>query len=74
MDVSALPFNRHLGLAVCELDGEPTLVLQPGPQHCNHVGSVHATVIYGLAEAASGHCLLARFPDAADSFVAVLRQ
>ncbi len=74
MDVSALPFNRHLGLAIRDVDGTPTVVLQPGEHHLNHVNTVHATVIYGLAEAASGHCLLSRFPDLADSFVAVLRK
>jgi hypothetical protein len=37
------------------------------------VGPFHATVIYGIAEAASGHCLLARFPGLVDSLVAVLR-
>jgi acyl-coenzyme A thioesterase PaaI-like protein len=74
MDVSALPFNRHLGLAIRDVDGAPTVVLQPGEHHLNHVNTVHATVIYGLAEAASGQCLLSRFPGLVDSFVAVLRK
>jgi acyl-coenzyme A thioesterase PaaI-like protein len=74
MDVSALPFNRHLGLTVGDVDGTPTVVLQPGEHHLNHVNTVHATVIYGLAEAASGHCLLSRFPELVGSFVAVLRK
>ena len=74
MDVSAIPFNRHLGLMVRDVDGTPTVVLQPGEHHLNHVNTVHATVIYGLAEAASGHCLLSRFPELVDSFVAVLRK
>ena len=74
MDVSTLPFNRHLGLTIRDVDGTPTVVLQPGEHHLNHVNTVHATVIYGLAEAASGHCLLSRFPGRVDSFVAVLRK
>lgn len=73
MDVSTLPFNKHLGLSVRPADGKPTVVLQPRAHHLNHVGTVHATVIYGLAEAASGCCLLARFSELGDSVVAVLR-
>jgi len=73
MDVSALPFNKHLGLSVSPSDGKPAVILRPCAHHLNHVGTVHATVIYGVAEAASGHCLLARFPSLADSFGAVLR-
>jgi acyl-coenzyme A thioesterase PaaI-like protein len=73
MDVSRLPFNKHLGLRIDRSDGTPTVILQPCSHHLNHVGTVHATVIYGIAEAASGASLLARFPNLVDSFVAVLR-
>jgi len=73
MDVSTLPFNKHLGLTISPQDGKPTVTLEPAAHHLNHLDTVHATVIYGVAEAASGHCLLARFPDLVDSFVAVLR-
>jgi len=73
MDVSTLPFNKHLGLSIDPSDDKPTVILQPCAHHLNHVGTVHATVIYGIAEAASGHCLLARFPDLVGSSVAVLR-
>lgn len=73
MDVSTLPFNKHLGLRVSPSEGEPTVILRPCADHLNHVGTVHAAVIYGVAEAASGHCLAAQFPDLVDSTVAVLR-
>lgn len=73
MDVSTLPFNKYLGLGIGPSDGKPTVILQPCAHHLNHVDTVHATVIYGVAEAASGHCLLARFPSLVGSFIAVLR-
>jgi len=73
MDVSTLPFNQHLGLRVGSANGRPAVVLRPGGHHLNHVGTVHAAAVYGLAEAASGQCLLGRFPDLVDSHVAVLR-
>ena len=74
MDVTAIPFNRHLGLSIGRIEGAPAVVLQPSEHHLNHVNTVHATVIYGLAEAASGHYLLSRFPSLADEYVAVLRK
>lgn len=70
MDVSTLPFNKHLGLRLSRSDEELAVILQPCAHHLNHVGTVHAAVVYGVAEAASGHCLLARFPDLVDSYVA----
>ena len=73
MDVSTLPFNKHIGLNIDPSDDKPTVILQLCAYHLNHVDTVHATVIYGIAEAASGRCLLARFPDLVDSSVAVLR-
>ena len=73
MDVSTLPFNKYLGLRVGRSDDKSAVILEPRPHHLNHVGTVHATVIYGIAEAASGNCLLARFPNLVDSFVAMLR-
>ena len=74
MDVATLPFNRHLGLRIVEVDGVPEVVLDPSLHHLNHVDTVHATVIFGIAEAASGQCLLSRFADLGDTVVAVLRK
>ena len=69
MDIANLPFNKVIGLTT-----ERThVVLSPQPQHLNHVDTIHAAVIFGIAEAAAGQCLLCRFPDLAESFVAVLR-
>ena len=71
MNVTELPFNRHLGLEIAENDTAITLV--PRPHHLNHLQTVHATVLFGLAEAASGHALLCRFPKVAKTAIAVLR-
>ncbi len=69
MDISSLPFNQSIGI---KIDGKD-IVLTPRREHLNHVGTVHAAVVYGVAEAAAGQCLLLRFPDLSESFVAVLR-
>lgn len=69
MDISSLPFNQSIGIRADGMD----IVLTPRREHLNHVGTVHAAVVYGVAEAAAGQCLLLRFPDLSESFVAVLR-
>lgn len=70
MDVTQLPFNQWLGLTVCD----DTICLLPQPQHLNHVETVHAAVIFGVAEAAAGHWLSQRYPQLEQSHVALLRQ
>ncbi len=53
MDVTAIPFNKLIGL---EASGDPRylLMLPEGGQFLNHVGTVHASALFALAEATSG--------------------
>lgn len=69
MDIADLPFNKVIGLRT----DEDHILLVPHAQHLNHVKSIHAAVIFSVAEAAAGQCLLQRFPDLTHSFVTVLR-
>ncbi len=69
MDISTLPFNNAIGIIA---DGSGVRLVPTG-EHLNHVGTVHATVLYGVAEAATGQFLIERFSNLADSYVAVLR-
>ena len=69
MDVSAIPFNRFLGLRA----GGAALTLAADPKYHNHLGTVHASAQFALAEAASGQWLLDRFGEAAADYVAVVR-
>jgi acyl-coenzyme A thioesterase PaaI-like protein len=70
MDVSAIPFNRFLGLRA----GETAVVLPADPKYLNHLGTVHAGAQFSLAEAASGQWLLDRFGAAAAEYAAVVRR
>ncbi|MDQ6982383.1 MAG: YiiD C-terminal domain-containing protein [Mariprofundus sp.] len=54
MKISDLPFNRTIGL---QIDGD-SVCLKQQDHLLNHVGSLHASVIHGLAEGASGHFLI----------------
>lgn len=69
MDVSAIPFNRFLGIRA----SEGTLTLPADPKYLNHLGTVHAGAQFSLAEAASGQWLLDRFGATAAEYAAVVR-
>jgi len=69
MNVSAIPFNRFLGLRA----GGGPLTLAADPKYHNHLGTVHASAQFALAEAASGQWLLDHFGDAVTDYVAVVR-
>ena len=70
MNVADIPFNRFLGL---RLDGS-VLALPADPKYQNHVGAVHASAQFSLAEAAGGQWLLAKFGDEVADYLAVLRR
>ena len=74
MNIVDLPYNQHLGLQTeTSGDGE-ILSLQPDSRHLNHLGTIHASAIFSLAEAASGHAILLQFPHLKESALAVLRE
>lgn len=55
---SRVPFAQHLGLQVQGLDGRSASVLAvPAPHLSNHVGSLHAGLVFAACEAASGAAL-----------------
>jgi len=64
-----IPFNQFLGL---RWNG-PELALPADPKYRNHLGTVHASAQFSLAEAASGQWLLETFGDSAADFMAVVR-
>jgi uncharacterized protein (TIGR00369 family) len=69
---SSIPLNRLLGIEVAVIgDGAATARLPFHPEVTNHIGSVHATAIYGLAEAASGAAIAGAFADDIDKLRAV---
>jgi acyl-coenzyme A thioesterase PaaI-like protein len=60
----AIPFNRHLGLAVEEVAPGRGVVTLPDGEHLhNHVGSQHAGGLFSAGEAASGGAFLGAFAE-----------
>lgn len=72
MDVTQLPFNRLIGLE--SPVGDDFLVALPaGEQYGNHLGTVHASALLAVAEAASGAFLVKQF-GSGTGFVPVVRR
>jgi acyl-coenzyme A thioesterase PaaI-like protein len=72
MDVTAIPFNKLIGLETSD-DGRYLLMLPAGGQFLNHVGTVHASALFALAEATSGMAMLGEL-GARDDLGAVVRK
>ncbi len=74
MNVTQLPFNQLLGLQKCQNQDDGILELPADPKYLNHVDTVHATAIYGLAEASSGQFLSDNIKVSKHSIVPILRR
>jgi acyl-coenzyme A thioesterase PaaI-like protein len=60
----AIPYNRHLGLAVTEVADGRGVVRLPEQDHLkNHVGSQHAGALFSAGEAASGAAFVGAFAE-----------
>jgi acyl-coenzyme A thioesterase PaaI-like protein len=69
MRVSDLPFNKHIGLQ----DHNGVVTIPVKDWHMNHLGTVHATAIFGVAEAGSGRFIIENFGDDFPHALAVTR-
>lgn len=65
MDVTKLPFNEFIGLKYSD---NPCflLMLDNRSEYLNHLSTVHASALFALAEATSGHFLLEQFAEISD--------
>ena len=60
----SIPFNRHVGLVVCEIaPGRAVVRLPEDDRLHNHVGSQHAGALFSAGEAASGGAFLGAFAE-----------
>lgn len=73
MKIVDIPFNRHIALESCD-DDRGVMCLRYSPEMTNHLGTMHASAQFALAEACSGRFMLGTFPEYADDYVAVLRK
>ena len=73
MQLSEIPFSHFVGLKKSEKDGV-LLELPASPKYYNHIGTVHASAQFTLAETASGFIMQDAFHDLADEVIAVVRK
>ena len=73
MHVTELAINKALGMQLAPTGNGHILEMPESPLHLNHVGTVHASVQFALAEASSGEFLLRHLGDAQTQVFAVLR-
>ena len=70
MDINTIPFTKHLGI---EIKDEGVLSLEPLSHVENHVGSIHASAQFALAETQSGLFLQTLFPQYEEKVLPLLR-
>src|SRR5262249_7138735 len=73
MDVTQLPFNRLIGLESAPVESGFLVSVHERPQYTTHLGTVHASSLLAVVEAASGVFLL-RNRGHAEGFVPVVRR
>ena len=73
MHVTDLAINKTLGMRLAPAGNGHILEMPESPLHLNHVGTIHASVQFALAEASSGEFLLRHLGEAESQVFAVLR-
>ncbi|NLW44100.1 MAG: DUF4442 domain-containing protein [Syntrophomonadaceae bacterium] len=71
MKSTEVPFNKFLGLKVSDKP-EYIYMVDNLPHYLNHVGTIHASVQFALAEATSGDCLETILKDYTGNLFAVV--
>src|SRR3954465_6832074 len=73
MHVTDLAINKTLGMKLALQGNGHNLEMPESPLLLNHLGTVHASVQFALAEASSGELLLRHLGEAQSQVFAVLR-
>lgn len=74
MKTTEVPFNKHLDIKSTEENSEFLLYLNAKEKHLNHLGTIHASVLFSLAEATSGEFLLNSFKSISKDVIPVVRK
>jgi hypothetical protein len=74
MNVLEIPFNKFLGFQQAENENGFIFKLEHKKEYLNHLGTIHASVLFALAEASSGEFLLNQFKDYNLDFIPVVRK
>jgi len=73
MDITEIPFNKFIEISTDD-ENKSYLHLKLKDQMKNHLGTMHASAQFSLAEACSGLCLQNNFAQLENSVVPILRK
>lgn len=73
MKITELPFNKLIDIKI-STDKDYLLKLDEKIDYTNHLGTVHASALFSLAEATSGHFLMINFPEFNSGVIPIVRQ
>lgn len=73
MKITDLPFNKLIGLSESE-DPQFIYSLKDHIQYSNHIGTVHASALFSLAEASAAQFLLQNFPEYENNMIPIVRK
>ena len=69
-----IPLNKHFGIYKIPESGEFILGMKADEKLKNHLGTLHATALFGLAEATSGEFLLNEFSEYESEIIPLVRK
>ena len=73
MDIMEIPFHKFLGIQKSDNDIY-ILKIEEKKEYLNHLGTIHASVLFALAESTSGEFLLREFKDYKLDVIPVVRK
>lgn len=74
MNTTEIPFNKFIGIRRSEIKMDALLELEANESIKNHLGTIHASAQFSLAEACSGEFLLNKFRDYTGNIIPVVRK
>lgn len=74
MDVLGIPFNKFLGIQKADAQSDFIYKLEHKTQYQNHLGTIHASALFALAESSSGEYLFNQFKDFNLNVIPVVRK
>lgn len=73
MEITEIPYHKFLGIQKSDND-RYILELEEKNEYLNHLGTIHASVLFVLAESTSGEFLLRKFKDFEIDVIPVIRR
>ncbi len=68
-----IPLSNHFGLKAANADSGYVLYLDETPELLNHLGQLHAAVLFGIVETSSAHYLQSIFGEIEAGLIPVIR-